>query len=200
MEFRDILGNAKGWLEISRLDLDGTEEIIFSDNNVVCSGMGSTLAHMFSSSGVDVSSFQINLFQVGVSGDSSFQVSSTVELSSALGANDYGSDAVIGLDKYVRDIVNGATAQTLLLLPQTYVNKVDVRTVRWNFILDENTANGFDLNEIGMFSNDPTAYTPGASKPTYLCAYRFFGDSNNDNRGIWKTNQFSLIFRWTIEF
>ena len=43
MDFNEISGAAEGWLEIIKVT-NGEEEIVFSDKNVVCSGMGVTLS------------------------------------------------------------------------------------------------------------------------------------------------------------
>ena len=199
MDFNEISGAAEGWLEIIKVT-NGEEEIVFSDKNVVCSGMGVTLASMFSATGVDVSSYQINLFQLGSSGTSALQVSSTGRLGDALNSAELGTNSLMSLDKKSGTIVSGTathTSEAFLALPVGYVDRIDKRTARWNLHIDEATANGHEINEIGMLANNPAETDP---LQTWLCAYRFFGDADNANKGIWKSDQFSLIFRWTITF
>ena len=199
MDFNEISGAAEGWLEIIKVT-NGDEEIVFSDKNVVCSGMGVTLASMFSATGVDVSSYQINLFQLGSAGTFDLQVSSTGRLGDALTSLEIGDTSLMSLNKKTGTIVSGVTSHTnesFIVLPVGYVDRIDKRTARWNLHIDENTANGHEINEIGMFANNPAETDP---LQTWLCAYRFFGDTANSNKGIWKSNQFSLIFRWTITF
>ena len=199
MNFNEIIGTAEGWLEIIKVT-NGEEETVFSDKNVVCSGMGVTLAGMFSATGVDVSSYQVNLFQVGSSGTTALQVSSTGRLGNALTDLEIGTNSLMGLNKTAGTIVSGTTSYTdeaFMVLPAGYIDRIDSRTARWNLHIDENTCNGSEINEIGMFSNNPAETNPSKS---WLCAYRFFGDITNADKGIWKSNQFSLIFRWTITF
>ena len=96
---------------------------------------------------------------------------------------------MMSLDKESGTIVSAGTSygnHAFLVLPVGYVDRVDDRTVRWNLHVDENTANGYELNEIGMFSNNPMETTP---RKTWLCAYRFFGDSDNGDKGIYKTKE-----------
>ena len=153
MDFNEISGAAEGWLEIIKVT-NGEEEIVFSDKNVVCSGMGVTLASMFSATGVDVSSYQINLFQLGSSGTSALQVSSTGRLGDALNSAELGTNSLMSLDKKSGTIVSGTathTSEAFLALPVGYVDRIDKRTARWNLHIDEATANGHEINEIGMF-------------------------------------------------
>ena len=59
----------KGHLEIIKIYPDGTEEVHYSEDNVITSGMGYTLLKAFSTSGAgSISPFQIVYFQLGVSG------------------------------------------------------------------------------------------------------------------------------------
>jgi hypothetical protein len=70
--------------------------------------------------------------------------------------------------------------------------------VRYTLVVDEESCNGLAgqvgedeyLNEVGLFMKNPRGAAVNAS---LLVAYRAFSI-------IRKTNDFSLIFRWTLNF
>ena len=191
MNFNDYC-DYKGHLEVWKLFPDGSEELHYDEDNVVCSGMGASLALTYGASATsDIRNFQISLFQVGTQGDSSFnyQVSSNGRLGAPVAKSAYGTtietveQSLIASGIEYRDEAFGA-------IGNAYIDKVTDTKVRWRIILDENTCNSEVLNEIGIFSRNPHQTTIGKS---YLCAYRKFND-------ITKTSDFILDFRWTIEF
>ena len=58
-----------GHLQIAKIDNSGKEEILFDDHNVIVSGMSVGLSYLFSLSGsAKITDFQIDRFQLGVSG------------------------------------------------------------------------------------------------------------------------------------
>jgi len=60
----------KGHLEIIKIYDDGHEEVHFSESNVITSGLGVGLSHLFAGSGGGtISDFQILNFQVGTGGN-----------------------------------------------------------------------------------------------------------------------------------
>ena len=60
----------KGHLEIIKIYDDGTEEIHFTEHNMIVSGMGVGLSHFYAGSGgSQISDFQILNFQIGTGGD-----------------------------------------------------------------------------------------------------------------------------------
>ena len=180
-----------GHLEIWKKDLEGNEELIFDDHNLIASGLGFTLAKAFSGSGTHLSSYQITRFQVGVSGDAN-ATSAINDLSSPLvaGAGGWGANTALDIDSH--DLwKNGSTvSRDFAVISPALVQKINTNTVRFVLVLDENTANDKTLNEVGIFSYNPLEQSPAAS---ILCAYRKF-----DN--ITKTSNFTLIFRWSISF
>jgi hypothetical protein len=191
MNFNDYC-DYKGHLEVWKLFPDGTEELHFEEDNVVCSGMGASLALAFGASATsDLRNFQITLFQVGTNGDSPFdyQVSSNARLGAAVAKSAYGDS----LETVAQSLVASGIEyrdQAFGIISNAYIDKVTDTKVRWRIILDENTCNSEVLNEIGIFSRNPHQTTIGKS---YLCAYRKYND-------ITKTSDFILDFRWTIEF
>lgn len=188
-----------GYLEVWIVNSDGSQELHFSDKNVICSGLGLTMANFFTAPlQEDVENYQMSYFQVGTSGWSGNQLSSTGQLSATLSKSDYGSGA---LDISVHTLHNNGLNilnQPFGVIPKQYIRKVSNERVMWQIVLDQNTANVGDaptntpLNEIGLFSKDPFH---GGNSPnqSVLCAYRYF-------KPIYKTDAITVVFRWTIEF
>jgi hypothetical protein len=95
-------------------------------------------------------------------------------------------------------------SQVFGLIPQQNITKIDSNTIRYTIVLDENTCNdltarrlyygggpeGGDLNKIALFSKNPDNHPDGVST---MVAYREFPS-------IRKTSDFSLVFRWSINF
>ena len=183
----------KGHLEIIRIWNNGQEEVIFSEKNTIVSGMGIGLSYMFAASAQrSIKDFQIGRFQVGTSSHSTYGPS-TVELASALTVLQYGANpdvAVSSLDQ----IVNGVkqTSSAFAVIPFNLIRRVDKTSVQFGLLLGPNTANlSSPLKEIGLFMNNPFGFTP---KPApILVAYKTFS-------AVEKTDQFSLLFKWTITF
>ena len=192
--------NPIGHLEVWKHFPDGTKELHFSDRNVICSGMGATLAEMFDAPvTVPIEEFQIIYFQVGASGALSNMVSSTGSLSGALSVADYGAG---NLRVVTHDMIKDGsktTSHAFGSIPYSYIKRVTPTKCLWQIVLDEQTANvsetaiadgGQYLSEIGIYSKNPFRESKDASM---LCAYKFF-------KPVYKTDAFILVFRWTIEF
>lgn len=189
--FSEKYNSYKGFLEIYKVYKNGRVEQVYSENNVVCSGMGSTLAAAFAASGTSpVTSFQISLFQLGTGGEAGLQVSSNGRLGAALTAANYG-DGLLSI--VTQNLVASGTVYTneaFAEIPQAFIDKVADRKCRWRIVLDENAGNGLTINEVGLFSKNPAQTSPARA---YLCAYRYF-------TGLDKTNEYALHIVWTIEF
>ena len=200
--FEDLSPN--GHLEIWKYFSDGTKELHWEDKNVICSGMGATLAEMFDAPfDSNVEDYQIRYFKVGSSGNEGLQVSSTGDLSGALTRTRYGTG---NLDVSIHNLIkNGqkttgtGAANTFGVIPYSYIKRVTPTKCMWQIVLDEQTANVNDeddatkqkyLNEIGLFSKTPYRE---ATDGSLLCAYRYF-------KPVYKSDAFILVFRWTIEF
>ena len=72
------------------------------------------------------------------------------------------------------------------------------RSARYTIFIDEDSCNNLtrvsdevNLNEIALFVKNPTGDT--VNEISSMAAYRYFSN-------IRKTNQFGLVFRWTITF
>ena len=72
------------------------------------------------------------------------------------------------------------------------IKRVDLNSVTYILYVDRSACNnlGTALNEIGLYMQNPLGY---ATKRSQLCAYRPFTN-------IIKTNDFALIFKWTLNF
>jgi hypothetical protein len=197
MEELDI----KGHLTISKVYKTGAEEIVFDDHNIIVSGMGVALAHLFSLSGSNsVVDYQIDRFQIGVGGSVGREVISTQTLGDAMTTIPvYGTDSNI-VAVSAHQVLNNAVVTTPRIygiIPQQNITRLDANTVRYTIILDELALNNVirtsvpaSLNEIGLFVKNIKGQ---ATDAPILVAYRYFNP-------ILKTDDFSLVFRWSISF
>lgn len=209
MKKEDYL-DASGHLEIWKVYPDGSEENVFDDKNTITSGMGVGLGLLYAGSGAtDITNFQIRYFQLGTKGDTilnSYGVSES-SLVSALGQNDGISDYYNTVDSFLPIDIHEQMAWNGTALPvdttgvETYdylfpvisdssIKRVDLNSVTYILYIDQSTCNGNILNEVGLFMKNPLGYTPERSN---LVAYRPF--TNID-----KTDDYSLVFKWTLNF
>jgi len=203
--FTEELG-INGYLTIIKKFKDGTEETIFDDHNIIVSGMGVGLSYMFNGSGsTTVLDYQIERFQLGTSGkdgttpDNVIETSAIYSLSGALSSiAQYGA----GSNFYIEDatqIKNGVNAlnQFFPLISASKITRVGDTSVRYTLVVDEEACNNLtrdtneaNLNEVGLFIKNPQG---AGINTSLLAAYRTFSN-------IYKTSDFSLIFRWTLNF
>lgn len=201
--FTDDLG-ITGHLSIVKRWNTGQEEVLLDDPNVIVSGMGVGLSYLFTGSGSEtILDYQIDRFQIGVSGphaDYSTDASSIYELSSPLTTVDeYGTASKVYVQIGSQITNTSLTAnQAFVMIPKNKVTRIDDTSVRYTLVLDEDACNNLTgdndeeiyLNEIGMLMKNPTG---NAVDRSLLVCYRAFSN-------IRKTSDFSLIFRWTINF
>jgi len=185
-----------GHLQIIKVYEDGTEEVHFDEQNVIVSGMGVGLAHLFAGSGASqIYDFQVLNFQVGTGGDTASYGYWTYQLTTPISEANYESSGSEVLVENLNPIKNGVVAaatEALVRIPFSNIQKVRPTTVRFNLILDRFTANGLstEIDEVGLFMRNPR----GLNTPSpILVAYRPF-------TGLKKTSTFSLLFKWTITF
>ena len=189
----------KGHLTVHKV-VDGQEELVYDEDNVIVSGFGWALAHLYGKVGSNlITDYQIDRFKLGVSGNAGLQVSTTADLSGSLnsqaeyvGAGDSNLAVVSGY-RWANDVAT-TTGEWYAKIPFSKVTKVDDRTVRYTIFIDEDSCNNLrtdaNLNEIGLFIKNPKA---NATETSVLAAYRYFSN-------IRKTSDFALVFRWTISF
>jgi hypothetical protein len=194
----------KGHLTIHKV-VNGDEELVYDEDNVIVSGFGWALSHLYGRVGSNtITDYQVDRVKLGVSGYAGLQVSSTSDLSGALSStteylgesSDSNLNVVSGY-RWENDAVV-TTPQIYSKIPFSKVTKVDDRTVRYTIFIDEDSCNNLSrpgvsessLNEIGLFIKNPKADNIETS---ILAAYRYFSN-------IRKTSDFALVFRWTISF
>jgi hypothetical protein len=196
--FTEELG-INGHLTIIKRFNDGQEEIVFDDHNIIVSGMGVGLTYMFTGSGSNsVLDYQIDRFQIGVSGPpTGGEVSSIYQLSGAATINEYGAGSNLFIA--VKDQITNTTltSNAAALIPANKITKIADASVRYTLVVDEEACNNItrdsndaNINEVGLLMKNPTGATD--DRPI-LVAYRTFSN-------IRKTSDFSLIFRWTLNF
>tara|TARA_R100001510_G_C7608144_1_gene172536 strand:+ start:209 stop:820 length:612 start_codon:yes stop_codon:yes gene_type:complete len=193
--------NIKGHLTIHKV-ANGEEELIYDEDNVITSGFGFSLSHLFGlAGGPSITDHQIDRFQLGVSGGELVQVSSTFELSGPLtSVEEYTTTGDSNLNAFEsKQHKNALTPDAIFAkIPFSKVTRIDSRSVRYTIFIDEDSCNNLtrdgqpaNLNEIAMFVKNPTGNT--VNDISAMSCYRFFSN-------IRKTNQFGLVFRWTITF
>ena len=209
MRFSEINKDINGHLEIWKHYSDGSQELHWEDKNVICSGMGATLAEMFDAEPTsNIENYQLLYFKVGVSGSDqatsiadSLQVSTTGDVSAGLTAAQYGDGNLSVSQHYlIENGEKGGSKTDFGVIPYSFIKRVTDTKCMWQIVLDEQTANVAEtpfgpgsaeaLNEIGLYSKNPYLQSPDASM---LCAYRYF-------KPVYKSDAFILVFRWTIEF
>ena len=200
--FTEELG-INGHLTIIKKFTDGQEEVVFDDHNIIVSGMGVGLTYMFTGSGSNsVLDYQIDRFQIGVSGPpTGGETSAIYQLSGALNSvADYGAGSNLFLAE-TSQMTNGSLTSNAItaLIPANKITKIANASVRYTLVVDEEACNNLlsntgtdeaNINEVGLLMKNPTG---AASDRPILVAYRTFSN-------IRKTNDFSLIFRWTLNF
>lgn len=189
----------KGHLTVHKI-VNGQEELVYDEDNVIVSGFGWALAHLYGQVGSEaITDFQIDRFKLGVSGSTELQVSTTTDLSgplssqtSYIGTGDSSLDVVSGY-KWQNDVAT-TNGEWFAKIPYSKITKIDDRTVRYTILVDEDSCNDLpndaNLNEIGLFIKNPKAST---TETSVLAAYRYFSN-------IRKTSDFAIVFRWTISF
>lgn len=201
MKQNDVI-EPNGHLEIWKVYPNGEEVLVFDEDNTITSGMGVGLGLLYAGSGADdVSNFQIRYFQVGVKGDTvidTYGVSSSY-LASALGQVDgeadyrseVGSTLLTSYHEMMAADGSDYGDYYFATIPDSGIKRVDTNSVTYILYLDRNSCNhDVPLNEIGLFMQNPLGYGTHRSQ---LVAYRPFAD-------LYKTSDYSLIFKWTLHF
>lgn len=197
----------RGKVEIYK-DFGDRQEKIGEYYNIVTRGMGITLAaFMMSGPRSTKNPYSIKYAQVGT-GVVDYQAQPTTsetrfnffKLNSALSKASYGrnlryristrNQLIASQEFTATSNLSYTTQQAVFLnIPESRVTiKQDVG-IKVTVVIDKNTANGNTLREVGLFSNNIN--TP-ENEQSVLVAYKQFAP-------IEKTNQFSLIFNWTIQ-
>tara|TARA_R110002051_G_scaffold1143_8_gene5830 strand:+ start:21376 stop:21996 length:621 start_codon:yes stop_codon:yes gene_type:complete len=199
--------DVSGHLEIYKVYEDGVEEQVFADHNVITSGMGVGLGLLYSGSGAaDITNFQIRYFKLGVKGDTVIDTYGIdqVDLVSALGQvegiSDYHTDVdsnlpivtgyTMNYDGGAKSTSQGSYNWFFGVIPDNSIKRVDLNSVTYIMYIERGSCNSHTLNEIGLYMKNPLGY---ATTRSNLVAYRPFTD-------IAKTDDFALVFKWTLNF
>ena len=183
-----------GHLEIWKVYRDGRpDELHFSDQNTITSGLGVGLAILFADQGSKViTDYQLRWFKLGVSGPATYGVS-TFQLTSALSEDQYNTSGDLILDTH-SNLRNGITVTDIdfARIEFHHIQKASPTSVRFILYIGKDNCNDLSvpLNEIGLFMHNPRGLSPLES---ILVAYKTFSS-------ILKSNEFALVFRWTINF
>jgi len=192
MNIYDYL-NINGHVTIHKVLNDGQEELVYDDHNVIVSGFGVGLSHFFALSGsTKIPDYQIDRFQLGLSGATSLEVSSRFQLSSPLTTAAQYTTNGIGevVTVTANQIQNGSIInnQIFAKIPFHHVTRISESSVRYTLRIDKDSCNNLSLKEVGLFMKNPRGLSTDAS---ILVAYKSFSE-------IRKTSDFALIIRWTI--
>lgn len=195
------ISRVSGHLQIFKIYLDGTEELIWDENNVITSGMAVNLAYLLGDAGYNTISspsildYQIAYWQVGVSGVSTYGTS-TYTLGSAIPASYLSANGGLVYNSHSQ-LANGTTltSQPFLAIAAANIFKASPTSVRYHLIIPADELNGLSssnipINEIGLFTRNTRKQSPEES---ILVAYKYFSN-------IVKTSDFALFFRWVINF
>lgn len=183
-----------GHIEIWKVYPDGSKEMHWTDHNIITSGMGVGLAHLYAVSGAtSIVDYQILNYQVGTSGSLTDYGVSSYKLTGPLdGTKPYGLKSFLFVEDFqpTQNAIKVAS-QAFAGIPYSNIHRVSKTAVRYTLVLDDATANSDSkINEVGLFMRNPT----GASPPSpILVAYRPFIP-------IKKTKFFTLVFLWTLQF
>jgi hypothetical protein len=209
----------KGHITICKVYKDGTKDIVLENQNLITGGFGYSFSDLLSQGGSNERlDYAPGYFAVGTSSvdfDASLATSADFyNLSAPLSWEEYGLDSTLYIEKLNRGFP-ASTVDSGVSYSELYFTTAPLSSVVFssspaylaktspNFLtnwifdsmeseisLDETTANGKTISEIGLFSTNPK----GLNSPTpVMIAYKTF-------TGIPKTSEFSLVFHWSIGY
>ena len=146
--------NPTGHLKIYKRYRDGAEELHFDEQNVITSGLGVGLSHLFAASGANsITDYQIVNFLIGSGGTEDYGASTYQLNSPVLGEADWGSDTslIIELGKPIEAGEIIADDRPFARIAFSNINKVTNTAVRYTLVLDRNTLNFKSVNEVGLY-------------------------------------------------
>ena len=209
----------KGHITVCKVYKDGTKETVLDRANLITAGLGSAFIDIQQGEGGTLASdFAPTYFQLGTDTmdyDTALATSSYFyHLSAPFTWSDYGDDTDLYIEKKYRGF-NASTEDsgvTYTELLQTSaplsavifsgsdeyfapivggtVTKFFMDSCEAQIVLDENTANGMAITEVGLFAKNPKGFS---EESPVLMAYRSFA-------ALDKTSEYSLVINWTIGF
>ena len=189
-----------GSLSISKRYANGNEVLISDDHNVICSGIGVGIASMLAAGeAASPKDFKINLFQLGLS--SQTMTSSLYKMGDPISAKEFGGDTNVRIKEPQRQIGRNKasipTSGAFGDIPQRQIRKANSSKVEFTIVIDDDSCNNIKrdtnnvtISELGLYMNNPLNRE---DPEPILVAYRSFNP-------IYKTSDFSLVFRWSINF
>lgn len=209
----------RGHITVCKIYKDGTTELVLDKANLVTAGLGSSFLDIQQGTGSKyLEDYTPRYFQVGtgVVGYANPQMASSTfyQLSAPLDWAAYGEDTDISLVRRYRGFNastadSGVTYSELLMTSAALssivfsgadgyfgeitagkITRFFVDSFEAEIILDENSANGQTISEIGLFSKNPKGFEKDSP---LLMAYKDFTP-------LVKTSEFTLAVHWSIGF
>jgi hypothetical protein len=210
----------KGHITICKVYNDGTQEVVLDKANMITKGLGSSVIDIQKGLGGEyVENFVPYYFQVGTStvDVAKFDTATSAyfyQLSTPLEWSEYGEDTDLLLESRYRGFyassedagvtytelfgTSSTLSSTVFSGVDEYFGKITggkvtkyyLDSFESEIVLDENSANGQDISEVGLFSKNPKGFREDSP---LLIAYRNFTP-------VTKNSEFSLIIHWTIGF
>jgi hypothetical protein len=208
-----------GHVTVCKVYKDGTQETVLDRANLITAGLGSSFLDIQQDAGSTYSDdYAPAYFQLGtdtIDYHTAWDTSTFFyQVCAPFGWSDYGEDTDLDIVERYRGFnastVDGGASYTELLetsaplsaitfsgedqyfakITEAKVSKIFMDSFEAQIVLDENTANGKAITEVGLFARNPKGYYEDSP---LLMAYRSFAALN-------KTSEFSLIINWTIGF
>jgi hypothetical protein len=236
MNFNDKI-KIEGHLQIVKVFSTGEEEVLHDDSNVITGGLGRSIAQFMTTLGCDeekcgvtsatppechMRHYQISRFQVGQGASAQPETSAVKNLGLPLTDAQYGGVLrSVEIEKNAwlwADDKVPVGQQDFGLIRQQGSLTSSLVTV-WS--LDPETANGTELNEAGLFVENPYLYDGGVTvgntgrSTNIMVGGTFYGVEREEQpptggahllaaykhfETIRKESYFSLLFRWAINF
>ena len=189
---------------------DRPDELLTQEDNIVTIGLEKLICDVLQGvydPNVSVNDIGLGWIQLGTSAQDDYASNYLYELSSPVGLEDYGIHTSLHLAKeqqlYYEDPINQlgvsskeATFINLRTNNNTHITRLGPAHVSYSIIVDENTLNGKDITEAGLFFNSTSDYT----KKLQLGAYKSFGfdDGLGVSVPLRKTSDFLLHLEWIL--
>ena len=198
----------RGNVKVTKIYSNGDKELIFDDSNIVTDGLGCSLVNIFTQNGsTDVEDHQIGYFQLGdsrrdLSSVNFFLKNNFYTLSSAFNLTEYGNESPLLLKTTPQVMVEDdfkPSTDLVYFLSSGIFAKLDTQAystfenrdvIKHRIILDEDTANGKSIRELGLFMKNPEGAK--GNDRVILAAYRSL------EKPIVKNTEFSVAIDWTF--
>ena len=193
-----------GHLSITKKFIDDRpDEVVIDQENLITIGLSTFLVDIMTgefSDSATLGNFGLNWLQLGASAQDDYTTNYFYELSSPFSIEDYGEHTSLLFEKHLQVIAEDpfyvpttfSTAErTFLRIPDSNMVKISDSEILYTILIDEDTLNGKNIGEAGLFYNDIMA--EGVTK-LHLGAYKAFGlkDGLGNVVSIAKNNEFKI--------